>query len=243
MTKFTIKTALLEALNRFAADWDSTRGHLATVYVGKTELVATNGHRIVIVPNIPLDGGVPEDARCVGDIDEPFLIPSQLILHHVAAVRSTWEDIVETESPFTGSLVLAPNSFSRATTEVTTDGDRVRLEHDGITVSCKCEWKADTYPKHDHIGPLTSKGAPKPSRFDPKLFDGLRDIMRAANDYGGMTLHAWDGSGTGCGPTEYRSAQGTRFVLMGMAENGKEARQAQERMKGMMRGDQPVNER
>ena len=230
MTKFTIKTALLEALNRFAYAWDDGRPHLACVYVSKERMVATNGHRIIMLPNIPEVEGSRGDPRCEGDIDGPFLNPSQLILHHVAAVRSTWEEHVESPS-YDGTMGLAPNSFLGAETEVTVIDGVVYLEHDHIATSREIISEASAFPPVDHLeATLTTKGTPKVAKFDPKLFEGVREVMRAAGEFTGLKLYAWDITDSEVGPTEYRTALGLRFILMGMADNAQEAIAARERL-------------
>jgi hypothetical protein len=232
MTKFTIRTALLEAIERFAYPKnDSGRDHLATVRVTADDLVATNGHRIVIVPN-DHEGGV----------EEPFLLPTTLIRAHVAAARSRWTEY-EGEMFYGESgqtYAYTKGSFYRLDTDVTVFKDdrsrtRCTLSYGGIDTTETLKHEFSEYPKTADVEKgITREGSPTPGRFDPKMFEGFRQLVVA---HGGgaissVELVGWDKRGTGVGPTEWKTSSGVRLIFMGLARDGREAKAASEKIHG-----------
>ena len=253
-TKFKCRTTLLEALGRFCYAPDGTRMHLATIYVSNTHLAATNGHRLVWVPNSCEHG----ERLLSGTIDAPFLIPVELVRHHAAGVRANWEEYVQGEFMMDG-YTYGRNPIKRAETTVevapldkyrvngtepaTEDHryNRVTLTFDGISISSECVSTVSEYPPFEGVlSSLTSEGTPVCPQFNPKLFVGMAELLEASDD-AGLKMHAWDKEGLHVGPVEYRSRRGLRFIMMGYAMTHDEARRghAQAAKRGTSNGASP----
>lgn len=227
MTKFTVRVALLEAMQKFCAEWDSPNQALSCIHITPTHMIATNGHRLVCMPIAPV---VPADQpklklepRITGTIDEPFLMPGHLVETHVAAARELWEEWDEGDADGDEYRV----DFLHALCEVNVDEGVARIVYDGITMSAP---RPDLkhYPDTSKLEKtLTTEGAPVVARFNPALLVDVPALLEASNDLNGVALHAWDAAGTGAGPTEWRSYFGTRVIVMGMATSAADAVRAQ----------------
>lgn len=231
MTKFRIRVALLEALQKFCDSPDGTRPAMSCIRISATEMTATSGHRFAQVPIV----GDGVDDRLVGVVDAPFLLPGLLVKHVAAAARATWEHIVEDEWGQEWA-----HSFDRnAECEVSVDGQRVTIEHGPIVSSMTTHDIAD-FPETAKLDKaMTREGTPCVARFNPRLFVGCRELLEITDDYYGVKLHAWDVFASGSGPTEFRSERGTRIVLMGMALPDERER-AEKLHRAAMRGERPA---
>lgn len=239
MTRFVIRIALLEALQKFCMDRDAPNQALTCIRITPTELFATNGHRLVSVPvkAPPCDNGdkCTVGPRLVGTVDEPFLLPGVLVEHHAAAARALWNDVDEDEfgTPY-------PTDFTAAECEVSVVDGRAFIAYDGITLSAPLG-DISKYPDTTTLdGTMHREGVPCVARFNPALFDGVAELLHASEDQDGLDLYAWDVFSTGAGPTEWRSYHDTRVVIMGMARTGADLERARKLHEAAMRGERPA---
>lgn len=225
-TKFKIRTSLLEALQKFAAERHHPHYILTCISVSKERLLATSGQRLVSVPVSVADpDGDFSIERIDGDVEEPLLIPGTLVAMHCAAARAVWDETAEDEY----GDEYASDFDHNAQTEVSVVDGRVVLEHDGIEMSAPLP-DATKFPdtaKLDSV--LTSEGTPVVSRFNARFMADVVAVTSASEDQPALVVHAWDRLRTGCGPTEWRTRLGTRLVIMGIAAS-KEEREALQRI-------------
>lgn len=220
IAKFKISTAVLAAIEPFAyrSNGAEDRPWLAAIYVDKDVLVATNGHRIVVVPVETLIdrelGFGHERTRPA----RPVLIPRSLIRAHLAAVdidgsRKPTKAWVPWETP-------EPPVVQDTEVRVAVDDKNRMTVHlsDVIETSARPFFGDVEYPDWKvPFETITTEGAPVLPVFDPKMFYGAAELLKALGDNGGLEAYGWDKYGKRVGGFEYRAQSGVRFMFMGMA--------------------------
>lgn len=213
-TKITIRTDILAAIAKWASA-DTTRPIGAVAFRADDTIVATDGHRLVLVPH--------ETHGLSFGIERAHLLAAVAAQDSIARddrEPRVGHDVIERPD---GEMTLADGAHGDREVTLWSDAGRVYIDIDGLVIRASCVDLKEYPPIEQIFSGSDNAGTPDGYLLDARYLAAISEVNMATASYSdGVRVTQWsrlDADGKR-GPIVLENSVGVRFAIMPQRDGG-----------------------